>query len=141
MSFEASQFLNARMAVYISVSNRSQHAWGKTGGAGGMRLVTPLHPEGPEGPAKQGAGVGVAARLQSTMTGGSWSSVPPSLCSPAGAPRRQATGGVRRSRGRRARMTRTIIGFYEVQRTQTEGDGKFNSDTMQLTTSSNELTH
>lgn len=67
LAFGALPFLNACMAVYISVSNRSQHAWGKTGGAGGMRLVTPLHPEGPEGPAKQEAGVGVSARLQSTM--------------------------------------------------------------------------
>ncbi|KAK2849111.1 hypothetical protein Q5P01_008945 [Channa striata] len=43
-----------------------------------MRLVPPLHPEGPEGPAKQGAGVAPSARHHSTMAGGSWSSVPPS---------------------------------------------------------------
>lgn len=34
-----------------------------------------------------------------------------------------------------------IIGFYEAERTQTEGDGKHGPDTMQATTSSNELTH
>lgn len=38
--------------------------------------------------------------------------------------------------------TRRIIGFYEAERTQTErGDWKHSSDTMQPTTSSNELTH
>ncbi|KAK5864802.1 hypothetical protein PBY51_016014 [Eleginops maclovinus] len=69
------------MWLHISerVSNRSHScAWGQTGGAGGMKLVPPLNPEGPEGPAKQGARVTPSARHQSTMAGGSWSSVPPS---------------------------------------------------------------
>jgi len=34
-----------------------------------------------------------------------------------------------------------IISFYEAERTQTERDGKHSSDTMQLTTNRNELTH
>ncbi|KAK2904162.1 hypothetical protein Q8A73_010819 [Channa argus] len=67
------------VCIFFCVCNRSHSsAWGKTGGAGGMRLVPPLYPEGPEGPAKQGAGVAPSARHQSTMAGGSWSSVPPS---------------------------------------------------------------
>lgn len=68
------------MYGFMIASNRPHScAWGQTGGAGGMRLVRPpLHPEGPEGPAKQGAAVAPSARHQSTMAGGSWSSVPPS---------------------------------------------------------------
>lgn len=68
------------MYGFMIASNRPHScAWGQTGGVGGMRLVPPpLHPEGPEGPAKQGAAVAPSARHQSTMAGGSWSSVPPS---------------------------------------------------------------
>lgn len=43
-----------------------------------MSLVSPssLHPQGPEGPAKQGAGVAPSARHRSTVAGGSWSPDP-----------------------------------------------------------------
>lgn len=109
-----------------------------------MRLVPPLNPEGPEGPAKQGAGVTPSARHQSTMAGGSWSlSLPPLLpcMSTPRAGNRRGEEVKRQQRIGGTAATCRIIGFYEAERTQTERDGKHISDTMQLTTSSNELTH
>lgn len=87
----------------MTASNRLNcSAWGQTGGVGGMRLVPPpLRPEGPEGPAKQEAAVAPPARHQSTVAGGSWSSVPPFPPPLHEHPTGKATGGVRRSRGRR----------------------------------------
>lgn len=127
-------------------SNRSRPcAWGQTGGVGSMRLVPPpLHPEGPEGPAKQGAAVGPSARHQSTMAGGSWSSVSPPLLPCMSAPQagnRRGEEVKRQERMGGTLATCGIIGFYEAERIQTVRDGKHGSDTMQLTSCGNELTH
>lgn len=129
----------------VCVSNRSHWAWGKTGGAGGMRLVPPLHPEGPEGLAKQGAGVAPSARHRSTMAGGSWSLVPPSPAPlherPAGRQQEGWGGQEAVENGRNGSDTQHNRLLWSGEDTDRGRRWKHSSDTMQLTTSSNELTH
>lgn len=98
MTYLKSAGFEMHVAVCICVPNRSHCAWGKTGGAGGMKPPFFLPKKtggknptlnGQKALARQETQVGCCASHQSTVAGGSWSSAPPSPCSPAWAPRRQ----------------------------------------------------